>query len=399
MFPVKSKDIFKLYGKYVAPNYGRAPLALVEGKGSTVRDPEGKKYLDMAAGIAVNAVGHAPGAIISALKQASRLIHTSNLFYTVPQGLLARELVGISFPSQALFVNSGAEAVESALKLSRKYHHDKGTGRHEIVSMLGSFHGRTMGALSATGQTKYQQGFEPLVPGFSSVPYNDLAALKNAISEKTGAIIVEPVQGEGGVRAATKEFLTGVRDLCAQNDMLLIFDEVQCGMGRTGKWFGWQHAGVAPDIMVLAKGLGGGFPIGAMLARPEIMAHFGPGTHASTFGGNPLACSAALAVVKTIKEKKLLAHVSRVSRETFKKLDRLKRRTPRIKEVRGVGLMIGVEIDGPAAPVIAACRERGLIIIGAGDNVLRMVPALNVSQKEMDRAIGILGDELCKRTS
>lgn len=396
---MKTKEILALYKKHVAPNYGRVPLAILSGKGSEVTDPEGKKYLDMAAGIAVNAIGHAPRAVVNALEQAAKLMHTSNLFYTLPQGLLARELTKLAFPSQALFVNSGAEAVESALKLARKYHHDKQTGRFEFISMLGSFHGRTYGALSATGQTKYQNGFAPLVPGFSHVPYNDFAALEKAVTPKTAAIIMEVLQGEGGVRLADKAFVKQVRQLCDKEGILLIFDEVQTGFGRTGKWFGYQHFGVAPDIMTLAKGLGGGFPIGVMLAKPEIMAHFGPGTHASTFGGNPLACTAALAVLDSIKQKKLLAHVTKISRHVFKRLNQLKTIAPTIKEVRGMGLMIGIELDQPAAPVIAACRAKGLLIIGAGDNVLRMVPALNVTQKEMDKAVRILGETLCAKTS
>ncbi len=396
---MKTKEILALYKKHVAPNYGRVPLAILSGKGSEVTDPEGKKYLDMAAGIAVNAIGHAPQAVVKALKQAAKLMHTSNLFYTLPQGLLARELTKLAFPSQALFVNSGAEAVESALKLARKYHHDKQTGRFEFISMLGSFHGRTYGALSATGQTKYQNGFAPLVPGFSHVPYNDFAALKKAVTPKTAAIIMEVLQGEGGVRLADKAFVRQARQLCDKEGILLIFDEVQTGFGRTGKWFGYQHHGVTPDIMTLAKGLGGGFPIGVMLAKPDIMAHFGPGTHASTFGGNPLACTASLAVLDSIKQKKLLAHVTKTGRHVFKRLNQLKTIAPTIREVRGMGLMIGIELDQPAAPVIAACRAKGLLIIGAGDNVLRMVPALNVTQKEMDKAIRILGEVLCTKTS
>ncbi len=396
---MKTNQIVSLYKKHVAPNYGRVPLAILAGKGSEVTDPEGNRYLDMAAGIAVNTIGHAPQAVVKALKQAAKLMHTSNLFYTLPQGLLARELVKLSFRSQALFVNSGAEAVESALKLARKYHNDLRNGRTEVISMLGSFHGRTYGALSATGQTKYQKGFEPLVPGFLHVPYNDMAALQQAVTPKTAAIIMEVVQGEGGVRPADKAFVKQVRQLCDKEGILLIFDEVQTGMGRTGKWFGHQHYRVKPDIMTLSKGLGGGFPIGAMLARPEIMAHFGPGTHASTFGGNPLACTAALAVIDSVKQKKLLAHVNGLSRHVFKKLNQLRKIAPTIKEVRGLGLMIGIEIDQPSAPVIAACRAKGLLIIGAGDNVLRMVPALNVTQKEMDKAIRILGEVLCTRIS
>ncbi|MBI5178258.1 MAG: acetylornithine transaminase [Nitrospinae bacterium] len=396
---MKSKEIFDVYAKYVAPNYGRQPLALVSGKGSTAVDADGKKYLDLVAGIAVNAVGHAPEAVISALKQAKVLVHTSNLFYTVPQGLLAKELVRLSFPSKALFINSGAEAVESAIKLARKYQYDKQTGRFEIIAMEGSFHGRTYGALSCTGQKKYHKGFEPLLPGVLHVPFADLDALQSAVGEKTAAIIIEPVQGESGVHPAPAEYLKQVRKLCDEKGILLIFDEVQCGMARTGKWFGFHHSGVTPDIMTLAKGLGGGFPIGAMLAKPEIMDSFGPGTHASTFGGNPLACSAALAVIETIKKKKILQNVRAVGAFAKKRLEKLKKEIPAIKDVRVVGLMVGIELDRPGADIVAAAREKGLIINCTNERVIRFVPALNITQKEMDKGITILRDVLCQKIS
>jgi len=396
---MKTKDIFALYSKFVAPNYGRQPLALTRGSGSVVTDADGKKYLDLVAGIAVNAIGHSPKAVVNALKQAAILMHTSNIFYTIPQGLLARELVKISFPSKALFVNSGAEAVESAIKLARKYQYDKKSGRFEIIAMDGSFHGRTYGALSCTGQKKYHKGFEPLLPGIGHVPFADFEALKNAVTERTGAIIIEPVQGESGIHIAPTEFLKKTRELCDQNGILLIFDEVQCGMGRTGKWFGFQNSGVVPDIMTLAKGLGGGFPIGAMLAKPAVMDSFGPGTHASTFGGNPLACSAALTVLKTIKEKNLLKNARDVGAFAKKSLEKLKKEFAFIKEVRVAGLMIGMELDRPGAPYVALCRERGLIINCTNENVLRFVPALNVTKKEMEKGIKILREALCQNIS
>ncbi len=396
---MKTKELLALYSKFVAPNYGRQPLALARGSGSTVVDTDGKKYLDLVAGIAVNALGHSPKAVVGALKQAAVLMHTSNLFYTIPQGLLARELVKISFPSKALFVNSGAEAVEAAIKLARKYQYDKKNGRFEIIAMEESFHGRTYGALSCTGQKKYHVGFEPLLPGVNHVPFADFEALKNAVNEKTGAVIIEPVQGESGIHAAPSEFLKKTRELCDQNGILLIFDEVQCGMGRTGKWFAFQHSGVTPDIMTLAKGLGGGFPIGAMLAKPEVMDSFGPGTHASTFGGNPLACSAALAVIKSIKEKNLLRNARDVGAFAKKSLEKLKKEFGFIKEIRAAGLMIGIELDRPGAPYVAACRERGLLINCTHDVVLRFVPALNVTKKEMEKGIGILREALCETIS
>jgi acetylornithine/N-succinyldiaminopimelate aminotransferase len=396
---MKTKEILKLYSEYVAPNYGRQPLVLARGAGSTVFDADGKKYLDLVAGIAVNAIGHSPKAVHSALKQATVLMHTSNLFYTIPQALLAKELVKLSFPSKALFVNSGAEAVESAIKLARKYQYDKNSGRFEIIAMEGSFHGRTYGALSCTGQKKYHKGFEPLLPGISHVPFADFKALENAVTDKTGAIIIEPVQGESGVHPAPAEFLKQVRKLCDDKGILLIFDEVQCGMGRTGKWFAFQHSGVTPDIMTLAKGLGGGFPIGAMLAKPQIMDSFGPGTHASTFGGNPLACSAALAVIKSIKDNKLLKNATDLGAFVKKSVEKMRSEIKTIKDIRVVGLMIGIELDRPGAPIVNDCRERGLIINCTHDTVIRFVPALNITKREMEKALVIFKEVLCRHIS
>ncbi|MEE8483287.1 MAG: aspartate aminotransferase family protein, partial [Nitrospinota bacterium] len=343
---------------------------------------------------------HAPKVIEKAIsKQAAKLVHTSNLFYTIPQGLLARELVKLAFPSKALFVNSGAEAVESAIKLARKYHYDKKTKRTGIIAMDRSFHGRTYGALSATGQKKYHAGFKPLLPGFKHVPFGDIAALEKSINKKTAAVIIEPVQGEGGVHPAAKGYLKKVRSLCDKNGVLLIFDEVQSGMGRTGKWFAFQHYGVKPDIMTLAKGLAGGFPIGAMLARSDVMDSFGPGTHASTFGGGPLACSAALAVIAEIKKKNLLQNAAKVGKESIRILKELKKEFKSIKEVRGLGLMIGLEVDFPCGDIVIESLKKGLIINCAAGNVIRFLPPLDVSSAQMKKGIKILGDVLCKKTS
>ena len=397
---MKETEILSLYRKYVAPNYGRMPLSVVEGSGAWLKGTDGKKYLDFVQGLAVNALGHAPKNVARAISaESAKLFHTSNLFYTIPQAILARELVKLSFESKALFVNSGAEAVESALKLARKYHHDKKTGRFEIIAMDGSFHGRTFGALSATGQKKYHKGFGPLLPGFKHVAFANFAKLKKAVNKKTAAIIVEPVQGESGVRPAPFSYLQKIRKLCDQNNVLLIFDEVQCGMGRTGKWFGWQHSGVTPDIMTLAKGLGGGFPIGAMLALPEVMDSFGPGTHASTFGGGPLACGAALEVIKTIKQKKLLKNTTSIGNKTIRALKKLQKDFKFIKEVRGLGLMIGIELDRPGAKIVNECLNRGLIINCVQNNILRFLPPLNVTDAQMNRALKILGKTLCLPTS
>ena len=400
---MKSEEIFALYDRFVAPNYGRTRVALVEGKGCKVKDSEGNLYLDLITGIGVNILGHSPSVVEKALaKQAKKLLHTSNLFYTIPQGKLAEKLSKIAFPGQALFVNSGAEAVESALKLARKYHHDKGTGRHEIIAMENSFHGRTYGALSATGQKKYHKGFAPLLPGFKHVPYGNISEVEKAISLETAAIIVEPLQGEGGVNIPPDGFLSALRKLCDEQGLLLIFDEVQCGMGRTGKWFAWQNEGAEPDIMTLAKGLAGGFPIGVMMAKKEIMATFGPGTHASTFGGGPLACVSALAVIESIEKKGLLKNVQKVSKETLKELEKLKKEFKDVKEIRIKGLMMGIELDippGKGAEIIADCMKEGLIINCIQEKVIRFLPPLNVTSAEMRKGIGILRKVLCRKIS
>lgn len=397
---MKKTDVPAQYEKYVARNYGRLPLTIVRGSGVWAEDADGGKYLDFVQGIAANVLGHSPASVARAISgQSAELIHTSNLFYTIPQGALAEELVKISFPSKALFVNSGAEAVESAIKLARKYHHDKKSGRYEIIAMDGSFHGRTYGALSATGQKKYQKGFAPLVPGFKHVAFADINALKKAVTKKTAGVMIEPVQGEGGVNIAPFDYLREVRKLCDKNGALLIFDEVQCGMGRTGKWFGFQHSGVLPDIMTLAKGLGGGFPIGAILARPEVMDSFGPGTHASTFGGGPLACVSALAVIQTIKQKKLLQNVTKIGKETTKKLREFQSQFSSIREVRGLGLMIGIEIDRPCGSIVTECLKNKLLVNCAAGNVIRLLPPLNVTMPQMDRGLKILRKVLCQEIS
>ncbi|GMT42781.1 MAG: acetylornithine aminotransferase [bacterium] len=397
---MKNKNLLALYKKYVAHNYGRLPLSIARADGAWVWDTDGKKYMDFVQGLAANILGHSPKNVARAINaQAGKLVHASNLFYTIPQGELAAELVKISFPSKALFINSGAEAVESAIKLARKYHSDNGSARYEIIAMDNSFHGRTYGALSATGQKKYHKGFAPLVPGFKHIPFADISKLKKAVTKKTAAVIIEPVQGEGGVHAAPFEYLRDARKLCDKNGILLIFDEVQCGMGRTGKWFAHMHAGVRPDIMTLAKGLGGGFPIGAMLARPGVMDSFGPGTHASTFGGGPLACAAALEVIKTVRQKKLLQNTAQTGRETIRRLREMQSEFKIIKEVRGMGLMIGIELNRPGMGVVNRCIEKGFIINCVQDNVLRMFPPLNVTKAQMNRGLKILKEALWQEIS
>ncbi|MGB9920014.1 MAG: acetylornithine transaminase [Moorellales bacterium] len=385
-------EIKDLGERYLVSSYARADIALVRGDGIRVWDADGKEYLDFVAGIAVNALGHCHPRLVAAIaEQAGRLIHCSNLYWIEPQVLLGRALVELSGLDRAFFCNSGTEANEAALKLARKYAFEKGQpDRYEIIAMEHSFHGRTMGSLAATAQTKFKGGFEPLVPGFRYVPLNDLPALRQALGPKTCAVILEPVQGEGGVYLAEKDYLAALVDLCREQDVLVIFDEVQCGMGRTGAWFAYQHYGVKPDILTLAKALGGGVPIGAMLAREEVAAAFRPGDHGSTFGGNPLACAAALATVETIREEGLVENAARQGAYLRQGLEELASEFPFVKEVRGLGLLLGMELSIAGQPIVKACESRGLLINCAAGSVLRLVPPLVVSRQDIDRALEIL---------
>jgi acetylornithine aminotransferase len=348
--------------------------------------------VDFVAGIAVNLLGHGhPDLVLAIQKQASQLIHTSNLYYSEPQVKLAQVLVDHSFADQVFFCNSGAEANEAAIKLARRYSHGKyGAGRFEIITMKQSFHGRTMATLTATGQEKVQKGYEPLLPGFSHVAFNHLADLEQAVSEKTAAVMLEPVQAEGGVHVASLDYLKAVRELCKERDILLIFDEVQTGMGRTGTLFAYEQMGVQPDIMTLAKGLGGGVPIGACLASAHVAKVFGPGSHASTFGGNPLACAAALAVFRVLLDGRVLDQARRMGEYLSKGLSECKDRHHAVRDVRGLGLLQGMEVDMDAKTVVAECLKRGLLINAAGDRVLRFVPPLIISQREIDRLLEVL---------
>ena len=327
--------------QYLMGTYARQPISIVRGRGTKVYDLEGREYVDFVGGIAVNLLGHGhPDLVLAVQKQAAQLIHTSNLYYTEPQVRLAQMLVDHSFADQVFFCNSGAEANEAAIKLARRYSHDKyGAGRFEIITMKQSFHGRTMATLTATGQEKVQKGYEPLVPGFSYVPFNHLAELQQAVTDKTAAIMLEPIQGEGGVHVASREYLKAVRELCTQRDILLIFDEVQTGMGRTGTLFAYEQLSVQPDIMTLAKGLGGGVPIGACLATAPVAKTFGPGSHASTFGGNPLACAAALAVFRVLLDGRVLDQARRMGEYLSKGLSECKDRHHLVRDVRGLGLL------------------------------------------------------------
>ena len=378
--------------KYLMQTYLRQPISIVRGRGTRVYDREGREYLDFVGGIAVNILGHGHPDLVHAIqRQAAQLIHVSNLYYTEPQVQLAKLLVDHSFADRVFFCNSGAEANEAAIKLARRYAHGKyGADRFEIITMKNSFHGRTLAMITATGQDKVQKGFEPLMPGFAYAPFNSFAAIESMVSERTAAIMLEPVQGEGGVHVADREYLAQLRELCTRRDILLIFDEVQTGMGRTGTLFAYEQLGVEPDIMTLAKGLGGGVPIGACLAKETVAAAFQPGSHASTFGGNPLACAAALAVFRVLLEGGVLEHAKRMGEYLAKGLAECKDRMRIVREVRGIGLLQGMEVDTDAKAVVADCLVRGVLINAAGDRVLRFVPPLIITQRDIDKLLDTL---------
>ena len=378
--------------KYIMRTYGRYPLVPVKGEGCYLWDADGKRYLDFLAGVAVNNLGHCHPRVVAALqKQAAELIHCSNYYHIPTQIELAEILCSHSFADRAFFCNSGAEANEAAIKLARKYSREKyGQDRYEIITALASFHGRTMATVSATGQEKVQKFFDPLLHGFVHVPFNDAGALAKAVTPNTCAVILEPIQGEGGVVVPDAEYFRQVRRLCDENNLLLIFDEVQVGIGRTGKLFAHEHFGVTPDIMTLAKALAGGAPIGTMLAREELAASFGPGTHGSTFGGNPLVTAAGVAALRTILEEGILNHTEEMGEYLMGELEGLKKRFSFITDVRGIGLMIGMELSVPAGDIVKKGLERGVLLNVAQDRVLRFVPPLIVGKKEVDEMIEIL---------
>ncbi|MGH7873167.1 MAG: acetylornithine transaminase [Candidatus Binatia bacterium] len=396
---MKNRDIAALTDKYVMRTYARTPIALVKGKGVKVWDADGKEYLDFLAGIAVNSLGHCHPAIVRAIRQQSqRLLHVSNLYHIQPQSELARELCRHSFAARVFFCNSGAEANEAAIKLARRYGLEKLGGKYEIISTHNSFHGRTLATLTATGQEKVRAGYDPLPDGFRQVPYNDLGAVEGAIDEnKTAAILVEPIQAEGGVNIPQESYLRGLREICDQRGVLLIFDEVQTGMGRTGKLFGYEHFGVQPDIMTLAKALGGGLPLGAMLAREEIASSFGPGSHASTFGGNPVSCSAGLAVMRLLLQGGVLKNCVQMGKYFVKGFEGLKKRFSFIREIRGKGLIIGVELDIEGSKIADGCMEAGLLMNCTAYKVLRFVPPLTIKKNEIDRGLDILEKVLARQ--
>lgn len=391
---MKTREVEALYQEYILPTYTRVPVCLVKGKGLKVWDIEGREYLDFFSGWAVSGLGHCHPNVIHAIKeQSKKIIHVPNNFYNLKQAQLAKKLIERSFPGRAFFCNSGAEAMEAAIKFARKY--GSASGRYEIITMKSSFHGRTLGALAATAQEKYQKGFEPLPAGFKSVPFNDFEAVKNAVTDKTIAIAFELVQGEGGVNVASPEYVRKIRALCDERKMLLIFDEVQTGLGRTGTWFGFQQYGIEPDLMALAKSLGSGVPIGALVVNKKIKEEiFVPGTHASTYGGNPLVTAAALAVFKTIEKDRLLENVKEMGSYLKTKLEELKAKHGVVQEIRGMGLMLGIELNVPGAKIVQEALKRGLIINCTQDKVLRVVPAMIVTKKQIDRAVQILDEAL-----
>jgi acetylornithine/N-succinyldiaminopimelate aminotransferase len=385
---IKKEEIFQLYDKYILSTYTRTPAIFIKGKGMVLTDISGKKYLDFFPGWGVNNVGHCHPKVMSAVRdQVAQLIHVPNNFYHPNQAKLAKEIIRNSFPAKVFFCNSGAEACESAIKFARVYGEGK---RHEIITMQKSFHGRTLGALAATGQVKYQEGFAPLPSGFKTIPFNDLNALKQAVSDKTVAIILELIQGEGGINVADKEYIKAVRAICDEKDVLLVFDEVQTGMGRTGEMFCYKHYGVMPDLMMLAKALGGGLPIGALVVKESIAGILKPGMHASTFGGNPVVCKAALGTFKAIHSDKMLANTKKMGAYLVQELLKLKKQFPMIEEVRGIGLMIGVELTIEGKKIFDECFKQGLIINCTQGNVLRLMPALNVTKKQIDTAVHVL---------
>jgi acetylornithine/N-succinyldiaminopimelate aminotransferase len=388
---MKIEEVFEAYKDYVMPTYAKVPLVFVKGKGSRLWDIHNKVYLDFFPGWGVGNLGHCHHKVVQAVRdQVGKLIFIPNNYYHLAQAKLAREIVYWTYPAKVFFCNSGAEANEGAIKLARRF----GKGRYEIISFENSFHGRTLAALAATGQKKYQSGFEPLPEGFRIVKFNDIEAVRNALSDKTVAIMLELIQGEGGINLADRGFVAELRKICEQKNLLLIVDEVQTGVGRTGKLFCYQHYGVTPDIMTLAKALGGGLPIGVMVVKKQIADTLGPGMHASTFGGAPVICKAALAVLEAIQKEKLLTNAQRMSEYLFTKLNALKDKYGIIKEVRGMGLMAGIELNIEGKTIVEKCLEKGLLINCTHDKVLRLMPALNITKKEIEQAITILEEVL-----
>jgi acetylornithine/N-succinyldiaminopimelate aminotransferase len=391
-----TQEIIKKADQVIAKTYKRFPIVIAKGKGCTLWDTDGKKYTDFVAGIAVCNLGHAHPQVSKALcMQADTLFHVSNLYYTIPQVDLAYWLTENSFADRVFFCNSGAEANEAAIKLARKYSKEKGeSGRYRIISMEHSFHGRTMATLSATGQDKIKQGFEPVLEGFDYVPFSDISALRGAIGPSTCAVLIEPIQGEGGVRCPDPDYLKAVRQVCDDTGILLIFDEIQTGMGRTGRLFAYEHFGITPDIMTLAKALANGLPIGAMLAREEVADAFGPGSHASTFGGTPVVTAASLEVVRVLSEENIIDHCRTIGGYFKDRLSWLKDRHEVIEDVRGLGLLLGMKLRMEGDQIVASCMEKGFLINCIQGNILRFIPPLIIEKQEIDALVACLDEIL-----
>lgn len=379
----------ELDGQYYLQVYRRQPLTLARGKGARVWDTDGREYIDALAGIAVNSVGHCHPKVVEAIqKQAETLIHISNIYTSEPQIMLAEKLAGLTGLDKVFFCNSGAEAVEGAFKLARKYAHSKGRGG-TIISMDGCFHGRTLATIAA-GKEKYQKGFEPIPAGFVRIPFNDIEVLRSTVNDDTAAIIFETIQGEGGIRPAEADYMRQVRQLCDETGIVLILDEIQCGVGRTGTFFAYEHYGIVPDIVTVAKALGGGMPIGAFAVRQAIADAITFGEHGTTFGGNPLACATALATIDAIETEEMAAAAARKGTHTMQRLREAAQEIPTILDVRGMGLMIGVELAFEGKDVVAAMREKGVLSNVTAETVMRIVPPLVISDEELDTVIDIL---------
>jgi acetylornithine/N-succinyldiaminopimelate aminotransferase len=387
-----SPETAELFQRYVVPNYTRFPIALTRGEGSYVWDDQGRRYLDFFPGWGCNVLGHCPPRVVEAIQeQVAELIHVPNTWHTEAQGRWAQLLSEKSFGGKAFFCNSGAEANEAAIKLARLHAKD---GRYKVITFRGGFHGRTYGATSATAQPKYHEGIGPLLAGFEYAPFGDLDAVRELIDDKTCAILVEPIQGEGGIRIAPHDFLKGLRELADEHGLLLIFDEVQCGCGRTGKWFAYQHAGVTPDVMTLAKSLCGGIAGAALLTTPEIALSLRPGMHAATFGGNPIAARAGIATIETIEKDGLLEKATQLGNAFRKRLQPLVDESALVKDLRVCGLMIGIELAVNGVPVVQNCMQNGLLVNCTQTTVIRLLPAMTLSDEQLEKGCEILADAI-----
>ncbi len=388
---MNNAEIIELAHRHQVDVYGCLPLALVRGHGAYLYDADGNRYLDFFCGLAVTSLGHGHPRVVRAIKeQAEKLTHVSNVFHNEPAARLSERLSARFGNGRVFFANSGAEANEAAIKLARRFGNRDGNRRFEVITTLGSFHGRTLATLSATGQEKYHQGFQPLVPGFRLVPFNDIAALERAVGPQTVAIMLEPIQGEGGVVVPDSDYVARVRELCDRSRLLLILDEIQVGMGRTGSFFAYEHSGIKPDIATLAKALGGGLPIGAMIAREEVAGAFTPGSHGSTFGGNPVACAAALAVLDAFDQEAILENATEIGAYILGRLREIAAGNDRVVEVRGRGMIIAMVLRGEAHPVVHACLGERLLVNATAGNVLRLLPPLNLTREEADAGLAII---------